>query len=723
MSHGAQRNTLPARIARLTRKELRETLRDRRTLITLVLMPLLVYPLLSIAFQRFVLATAPAVTEPTYRIGLTNEQDAQLFLEYLSIGESLLAHGHEDRPNEVDADTHRVRLPKIELFTVEQVSDAAANHDVDLGVKLKRKTKFDLPTPEHLAIDVELLYDSDSVRGREALEFVERRIAEVNEGFMQLRLAEQGFKGRARPIEPSRVRVAATGPMVSFPLATLVPFVLILTTITGAVYPAIDLTAGERERGTLEMLVAAPVPRMGLLIAKYVAVVTVAVLTAVVNCGAMTITVYSIGLGKQLFGERGLTAELAIEFCGLLVLFAAFFSAVLLALTSFARSFKEAQAYLVPLMLAATAPGLFTMMNGLRLTPLLAIAPLANIVLLARDMFEYNASPTMALLVLGSTLVYATLALYVAAKLFGSDAVLFGSPGSWSDGLHPGPVRHDTVPLPTALLCLAVVSPVYIIMSNLLGHAAGLSIGVRLGLAAMITLALFAVTPLAVAKWTGVQIVRGLGLGRPPLGAVVGAVVLGVSLWPFAHEIIVFLHERGWAVVGPEKMSRVQAMLNEWQRLSPAWILLCMAFVPALAEEVFFRGFLLGSLRTVQPARSAVLASAAVFGLFHVVVTDSLLIERFLPSTFLGLVLGWIAVRAGSIWPGVALHATHNGLLLLVAYYRDNLLARGWGVTDDAHLPGKSLILATILATAGACIITLSCRKKSDAGSDRELTR
>ena len=68
-----------------------------------------------------------------------------------------------------------------------------------------------------------------------------------------------------------------------FSLAALIPLILVLMTVTGAVYPAIDLTAGERERGTLETLIAAPVPRLGLLLAKYVAVLAVALLTAVVN--------------------------------------------------------------------------------------------------------------------------------------------------------------------------------------------------------------------------------------------------------------------------------------------------------------------------------------------------------------------------------------------------------------------------------------------------------
>ena len=111
-------------------------------------------------------------------------------------------------------------------------------------------------------------------------------------------------------------------------------------TITGAVYPAIDLTAGERERGTLETLIAAPISRAALLVAKYAAVLMVAVLTAIVNIVAMTVTVLTSGLGRQLFPDR-LSITLVIEILGLLILFAAFFSAILLALTSFAAVLKR----------------------------------------------------------------------------------------------------------------------------------------------------------------------------------------------------------------------------------------------------------------------------------------------------------------------------------------------------------------------------------------------
>src|SRR5262249_6063349 len=136
----------------------------------------------------------------------------------------------------------------------------------------------------------------------------------------------------------------------------------------------------------------APVPRMALLCAKYAAVVTVAVLTATVNLVMMTVTLQVSGLAQRLGGDLDLTVGTVLLVFGLLLLFAAFYSAVLLVLTSFARSFKEAQQYLIPLMLLSLAPGLMGMLLPRdALTGLYAVTPLLNIVLLARDLLGGHA--------------------------------------------------------------------------------------------------------------------------------------------------------------------------------------------------------------------------------------------------------------------------------------------------------------------------------------------
>src|SRR5262249_55320756 len=139
-----------------------------------------------------------------------------------------------------------------------------------------------------------------------------------NAVFLSRRLSAVGIDQRPDPVRPVLAPLPNPEGRRSQVFAVLLPLVLILMTITGAVYPAIDLTAGERERGTLEVLIAAPVPRWALLAAKYVAVVSVAVLTALMNLGSMTLTLWATGLGQAVLDEKALTVWLLPEVFGLL---------------------------------------------------------------------------------------------------------------------------------------------------------------------------------------------------------------------------------------------------------------------------------------------------------------------------------------------------------------------------------------------------------------------
>lgn len=413
------------RIVRLTRKELRECLRDRRTLLTLVLMPLLLYPVLGIAFRQFFLSNLAAGAAPIYRLGFASQRDQQVFLSFLL----------QARPNPVREGSDGVKSileqPRFfyRIFT-EGLEEAVRQSEINLGIRLRDAAPADRPLADEL--DFELLFREDSVLGMNALAYLESRMSAANQVLLERRLQALGLKMRALPVRGIRTPVTDTGSRTTISLSALVPLVLVLMTITGAVYPAIDLTAGERERGTLEILVAAPIPRLGLLFAKYIAVVTVAMLTSVVNLIAMTMTIQLSGLGMTFFGESGLSFRTVIEILGLLILFAAFFSAVLLILTSFARSFKEAQAYLVPLILVSLLPATLALVPEMKLSIPLAVAPLINIILLARDLFDGTAEPVTSLLVLASTTTYAVCAITLAAAIFGAEAVLYGEQSFWS---------------------------------------------------------------------------------------------------------------------------------------------------------------------------------------------------------------------------------------------------------------------------------------------------
>jgi ABC-2 type transport system permease protein/sodium transport system permease protein len=410
----------PSRLVRLARKELAEILRDRRTIVTLVVMPLLLYPLLTIALGQFVLGGRTTEEAAVYRIGFVSNKD------------------YDDLQKRFDLEKQRLHpealtaLPRPEprLFFLHLDNLEANVRDGVVDVAFRRKPAAGPAVKGEVAEDWELIYREDSLYAHEAMAQLERLCSRANAEILSERLKETGVRQRPAPIRLTAAPLA-TNEHSGLSLAVFVPLVLILMTMTGAVYPAIDLTAGERERGTLEVLLAAPVPRVSLLFGKYVAVVTVAVLTALVNLGSLSVSLLVGGFAERVFGPGGIRVGTLLEIFGLVLLFAAFFAAVLLVLTSFARSFKEAQAYLIPLMVVALVPGVVGLLPGLRLTGLLTVVPLLNIVLLARDLLEEHADPVSAVVVVVATAAYAVLAITLAAQVFGAEGVLYGESGGW----------------------------------------------------------------------------------------------------------------------------------------------------------------------------------------------------------------------------------------------------------------------------------------------------
>ncbi|MFO1002529.1 MAG: ABC transporter permease subunit, partial [Planctomycetaceae bacterium] len=417
------------KIAKLARKELRESLRDRRTLATLVVMPLIVYPLLGSVVQKFAVSridlNAPAaavVVDQTLSPGLQSlfavpdagqndssasaeNDDASKPVESQNpaekpksgdspdrledLAKQLLEGKLPDGQNSIDGAETAIRLEKyiqppgtdLEAIVRDGVADIAVletppQQDSATGVVTQREIRV-------------IARQGDAFSTKAATEAV-RRISAFRDEYVRAVLDQTRFGRQVMPAI-SRVSLQSTGPKES-PLSAFVPLMLVLMTMTGAVYPAIDLTAGERERGTLEMLIAAPVSRRNLLTGKFIAVFTVAVLTAIINLTAMILTLYGTGFDRVILGE-GASIGMFLQVLSLLVVFASFFSAVLLSITSFARSFREAQAWLIPLMLVSLAPGILSLMPGVRLTVGLSLLPLVNIVLLGKELFQGIAAP------------------------------------------------------------------------------------------------------------------------------------------------------------------------------------------------------------------------------------------------------------------------------------------------------------------------------------------
>ncbi|MDA0834705.1 MAG: ABC transporter permease subunit [Planctomycetota bacterium] len=696
-----------SRFSRMALKELRETMRDRRTIMTLILMPVLVYPLLSIVFQKFLISSIKQTSQRVFHVGLKSEQESLLLRSLLKkityspdtitfdFGDS---HDVESNQRASQANT------KFVFFTTPSLEDAVANQDVDVGIELRVVDQFHWKGVTYPLIDGQFVMTGQSINSNDAFEELDRRLSEVNLFMMRSRLDELGIKSRVMPISMDRknIHLSSGGSSSNVSLATLVPMILILMTMTGAVYPAIDLTAGERERGTLEAVMATPASHFSLLFSKYIAVLVVAMLTASMNVASMTVTLFSSGLVRVLFGDSGLPLLVVLEIFGLILLFAMFFSAVLLVVTSFARSFKEAQAYLIPLMLISIAPGIMSLMPDLKLTGGMAVVPLVNCILLARDLLSQTAQLYIAVAVVSTTVLYACAALVIAGRIFGADSWQAGSTATWSELWGDHTTRGSDVPTWNfALFSLAVLIPVFLLASQATAQFQQLSIVWRFAMNAGLTILLFGCWPALLARSQHTNFSRTFYLSKPRLLDVLAATMLGLSVWPFAFELVMLVREAGLVGYDESHLERYQELLSSWKQASPVTIVLLLAVVPAACEEFFFRGYLFSALRSRHSIKQTIYISAVIFGLFHLIVTDFLAWERLPSSTIMGCLLGYVCYKSGSLFPGIVLHAMHNGALLLIAYFRDELQRSGWDIPETSHLPLSILSGAAVVTVVG----------------------
>jgi sodium transport system permease protein len=208
-----------------------------------------------------------------------------------------------------------------------------------------------------------------------------------------------------------------------------------------------------------------------------------------------------------------------------------------------------------------------------------------------------------------------------------------------------------------------------------------------------------------------VRLAEGFQLRYAPLLGFLGAALLGCALWPFAYELFLVGKLTGLATLDRDQFGEIERLLQAFRGLSPALVLLTLSLVQPVCEEFFFRGYLFHGLRDRFQGASVIIVSSLLFGLFHVLNPATLTPERFLPSTFLGLFLGWICYRTGSVLPGMSLHVIHNGVLLLIAQYRDSIIAQGWDLEGREHLPIAWLAVAAAITMTGIVLVYLATRK------------
>jgi sodium transport system permease protein len=720
-------------------RDLRDQLRDRRTLFMIAVLPLLIYPILGIALLQFAFSFSARAS----KIGIVSDGGERRFppapdragarptpaasVTAILAGATLsdgyaaawlyeTADRHSNYRPFAERDHFTVRDPatahldprkqallagllKIEWLDAKQLSrDPLGEREVDLVLetdpsffeKLERFTQGDA--------EADVARPTIVLRGRphdeSSHQAYQRLVPLLHEWKKQLktvRFVRKGLDARFdNPFDVKEPEGPEAGEQkVVDMMIRIFPFMLVMWSLAGALYPAVDLCAGEKERGTMETLLITPAGREEIVLGKFLTIWMFSFASAVLNLLSMGITTWNFnralpGGGIQLA---------AVGWCVVLALpLSALFSAVSLAIGAYARSSKEGQYYLMP-MFILTMPLIFlTLAPGVELNPFYSMVPVTGVALLMQRLMTAHTLAEVPwfyfIPVLVPVALYSGLALRWAIDQFQREEVLFREAERVDVRLWFRHVWRDKEPLPNtgqAFFCFALLLGLHWLS---LGFVRNTSVLEHMS----ITLLAFVAMPvLMMALMLNTKPLDALAMKLPRWSELGLAVLLALLLLPPMAWLTGSVLDRfpGTAKLLDDAQPLIQVLkliVDGGLGGSSWWYFVVFAVIAPVCQEMAFRGYILNGLMKRFRPRTSVLLASFLFAVYHMNVF------MFLPLFFLGVILGLLRLRSKSVVPSIFFHMMFMTVLLALP----SLLAR----LSSARPGSESLFWP---ATTGTC--------------------
>ncbi|MEM8864891.1 MAG: ABC transporter permease subunit/CPBP intramembrane protease [Planctomycetota bacterium] len=682
-------------------RELRDQLRDRRTLFMVAVLPLLMYPLMGMTFfqlAQFMRSNTARVlvvgAEQLDRVeGLPPLIEGDRFapalgrpdqLERLAI-ETQAAPATAENTNVTEKSLFqnaRRRLANGDLDVLVFLPEGFAKRLAELQTELKARSDGEeaaaLPAIPQAIIQKNPTRDSSRLAGFE----VERLLNIWREQVVGRNLAAARLPaGAVQPFELASEDVANVAAKQAGLWAKLLPFVVFVWALTGAFYPAVDLCAGEKERGTLETLLVSPASRGDLVWGKLLTVITFSMATALLNLAGIAATgsfiSKQLGAAGALGAAGGLGLPPASALLWLVVALppiAALFSALSFACASFARSTKEGQYYFMPLFLCMMPLMLMPLSPGIELNLGNSLAPVMGLVLLLRSLMSGDVLEAVryAIPVTIVTFGCCLLAIRWAVSQFNQESVLFRGDDRFDLRLWLRNLLRRKSETPTIAMAVVCVSMIFLLQFAVVNTLLATSLASLSGFAGFVVRVVVSqasvLLPALVLAGLLVRNRRRTFLIRRPAswGVVAASAALALAVHPAGLQLAAWI--RQLYPLSDAVMAELEKVSADIQLAESPWMVIALiALLPAICEELTFRGFVLSGLRRSGSNGWAIVISAVAFGAVHAV------FQQALAAALVGMLIGYLAVITRSLWPCIAFHATYNALPVLTAFYGEQI--------------------------------------------------
>ncbi len=688
------------------RKELQDQLRDRRTIMVLIGIPFAIYlvfglglsGLMSTLNQQPALILVAGDPPPDSLPFLSQEgldsrwikQGDHAAFRVGNLTGSVHSTGSEN-PNSSAAASLRelqtlvaARLNAVQLkdsgraLTESQSTAASFNNKVTRVLEEHRAEAIVLlpsvssdsapltPPSSELSRPV-ILFNSSSAASVRTAQQVSQSLIAWMRAVAEIRMSAM-LSGLPFPsLEPIALDAATQAERSSNVWALIFPALIVIMTVLGAFYPAIDLCAGERERGTLETLLISPARRIEIVLGKFLLVMGFSCFSALINLVSLGMVGQSaiLRVSQAQAGAARIVELPSIGTMGwvlvVMVLISAPFSALSIALASFARSTKEAQFYVAPLMGVALVVTVSCLLPGVTLTAFHTALPVIGPVLWLKALLREGLSGLLLsnlLLVVAGSASWSLLAILMAAEQFKDERILFPDSESFQPVRSLRKLMREKLILPSpvmaavcfiSMLLLQVILGLPLARQIQSGAGSGVS-GFLLQIILQQTVSLIA--PAVLIAWLFTRSVRQtLGLNAVAPSSLLCAVLFGAALHPLMFEFSHATHS-----FFPEVLNSVQSVVDQLNQhnLSPVIFLLVFAVIPGVCEELAFRGLILAGFRSRMHHPLPLLLSSLLFGVMYIVP------HHAFNAVLLGIPLAGLTLRQKSLFPAMAAHVTYK---------------------------------------------------------------
>jgi len=396
----------------ILKKELIDTLRDRRTIMMMVILPvLLIFVMVNITITLG-RSQARKAEEKELKVALIAKGNAEAFQSFL---------------------VKQKNIALKENLEADKIDDLIREEELDFAVVFEEN--FDRKVKERKSGDVKVYFKA-SRENNIAKKRINNALKEYNEDLLTLRLKEindryeelQLDRSFGEPLTIDEMDLSTTKERIGEVIGGFIPYFFVIFCFLGAMYPAIDLAAGEKERATIETLLSSPASRLQIVTGKFLVVTFAGLFSAVISILALYLAVkQATDLPPQVldalvriieFKSIGLVFSLLIPLC-------VFFAAALLSLSIFARSFKEAQSIMTPLNILVIIPVLIGLFPGIKLNATTALIPVLNVSLATKEIISGTIKTGLLLEVYFSLFALAALSLLFCSWWFNREEVIF----------------------------------------------------------------------------------------------------------------------------------------------------------------------------------------------------------------------------------------------------------------------------------------------------------